>query len=652
MMAVTFEATSTEGLSRLGTFETPHGTVQTPALMPVINPNRILVEPNRMRSEMGAQVIITNAYIIKQGDELTETALDEGVHELIGWDGPLVTDSGTFQDYVYGDTELDPHEIVAFQRDIGSDLGTILDVFSTPDRTLDEAREDADETLVRAMDTIDDAGEMAVNLPVQGATYPEVREKAARDMARLNPPGGAVHPIGGVVPIMEDQRYAELFELVLAAQRGLDHGRPVHLFGAGHPQMLPLAVYLGCDLFDSAAYAKFAQDDRLVFPWGTQHLEDLGELACTCPTCREHTVDELAAIEGRDRTRALAVHNLHVTFAEMRRIRQAQRSGRLLELVLERADTHPTLYAVLDVLAEHTDQLEEREPLSQHRAVSLVDHATELHPQRARARERVIRRVQPRGDVVLLDPATRPFTANNTDTVEALRARGAHPYFPSRLGPVPYDVDEAYPFSQCIEPPIGDDVVEAARERLEAIADRWDVDAVDRDEAEQREPTGKPDLLDERIEATLSYQVGAQAAKRVLDGDIDVEVSPKTGRIRTVSVDGEHALSRRPHDGLFTLKLAGARRIHEWLPRPFMRVRVTEDSALFNADGKSVFNKFVLGCQKGLRSGDECLVVDEDDTLVACGRLKVSPAEGLDMASGPAVDVREGIGRDTYEQQT
>jgi 7-cyano-7-deazaguanine tRNA-ribosyltransferase len=647
-MPVTVEARAREGLSRRGTMETPHGPVDTPAMMPVINPNRTLIEPQRMAEDFGAQILITNAYIIRKDEDLRERAREDGVHALIDWDGPLVTDSGTFQDYVYGEIDLEPDEIVTFQREMGSDVGTILDVFSPPGRTHEDAEQEADDTLLRAVDAVDHAGDMALNLPVQGGTYPDLREAAARDVSRLEPPGGALHPIGGVVPLMEDQRYVTLTKAILGAQRGLHAGRPVHLFGAGHPHMLALAVYLGCDLFDSAAYAKYADDDRLVFPWGTVGLDELDELPCTCPPCRERTAGDLEALPDDERVQALGEHNLNVTMAEMRRIRHAQDSGRLLELVLERISAHPALDACRHVLADHVDQLEAREPVSHHRAVTVVDHGLDWHPQPERAMDRVDRRLDPRGPLTLLDAVDRPFTATATDEVQAMRARGVHPFFPSRLGPVPFDLDEAYPFSQCREGPITEPVVEASRETLDQLAEAWDVDVLAPETARQRPAEDKVDLTAERVAATASYQFGPQAGRRLLAGKVAIETSPRTGRVRTVETDGEHVLSRRAYDGLFTLKLAGARRIHEWLPRPFMRVRVDEESAPFNAAGKSVFAKFVLGVQKGLRPGEECLVVDPDDELVGCGQLRVSPAEMKDMGSGPAVDVREGIGKDTY----
>ena len=84
-----------------------------------------------------------------------------------------------------------------------------------------------------------------------------------------------MHPIGGVVPLMESYRFSELVDVIVASKKGLDPSRPVHLFGAGHPMTFPLAALLGCDMFDSASYAKYARDGRLMFAEGTTDLKSL-----------------------------------------------------------------------------------------------------------------------------------------------------------------------------------------------------------------------------------------------------------------------------------------------------------------------------------------------------------------------------------------
>ena len=100
----------------------------------------------------------------------------------------------------------------------------------------------------------------------------------------------------------------------------------------------------------------------------------------------------------------------------------------------------------------------------------------------------------------------------------------------------------------------------------------------------------------------------------------------------------------RAHDGLFTLKKHGAELIHGVNhPKSFMRVVVDDDSAEFNRQGKNVFAGFVLEADGNLRPGDECLVTDARDNLVAIGRVVLTAVEMKDFEKGVAAKVREGF---------
>ena len=271
---MTFEIKERDAAGRLCQFTTKHGKVTTPNLLPVINPNKMMITPKEMKKRFGIDILITNSYIIYKNPELKKQALESGVHALIDYNGSIMTDSGTFQSYVYGDVKLDPVEIVQFQRDIGSDIGTILDVFGTPDQSKATSEQGVQETIERARKSIPQKGEMLLACPVQGSVYPDLREYCARQLSALS---ADFFPIGGVVPLMEDQRYGDLVRCILAAKQGLDPSKPVHLFGAGHPLIFSLAVALGCDFFDSSAYAKYANDGRVIFQWGTEKFDDLKE---------------------------------------------------------------------------------------------------------------------------------------------------------------------------------------------------------------------------------------------------------------------------------------------------------------------------------------------------------------------------------------
>jgi 7-cyano-7-deazaguanine tRNA-ribosyltransferase len=357
-----FEVRSWDAAGRLGDLTVPRAgvTVRTPALMPVINPNLQTVAPGRLDDEFGAEILITNSYIVYTTDDLRERAEEEGLHELLDFEGAIVTDSGSFQLAEYGEIDVTTEEIVRFQREIGSDVATPVDVPTPPDASREQTREELATTEQALADAARvDTGEMLVNAPVQGSTHPDLREQSARTAAASD---HDVFPIGAAVPLLNDYRYADLVEVVLAAKRGLDADCPVHLFGAGHPMMLALAVAAGCDLFDSAAYALYARDDRYLTVAGTRALDEIEAFPCSCAVCADHTPADLRGRDDEPRERLLAEHNLHVTFAEMRRIRDAIRRGRLLELVERRARGHPGLLDGYRTLLDHVEQLERTEP--------------------------------------------------------------------------------------------------------------------------------------------------------------------------------------------------------------------------------------------------------------------------------------------------
>jgi 7-cyano-7-deazaguanine tRNA-ribosyltransferase len=118
-----------------------------------------------------------------------------------------------------------------------------------------------------------------------------------------------------------------------------------------------LAAALGCDLFDSAAYALYAEEGRYMTPEGTLRVDELDELPCACSACHGTRADE----PGFE---ALAQHNLNVSFAEMRRVREAIRAGNLLELVEQRCHAHPHLLDGLRRFGAHAETVERYDPAS------------------------------------------------------------------------------------------------------------------------------------------------------------------------------------------------------------------------------------------------------------------------------------------------
>lgn len=362
-MAAVFEVRAQDAAGRVGELSVPRAdaTVETPALMPVVNPNVITLEPKQI-GDLGAQLLITNAYIISTTEGLRERARDQGLHELLGFDGPIVTDSGSFQLAEYGDIDTTTEEILQFQREIGADIGTPVDIPTPPDADRDRAVDDLAKTQSRLETaTTVETGEMLVNGPIQGSTYQDLRRDAADQASALDLD---VFPVGAMVPLLESYRYDAVVELVAAAKSGLGPAAPVHLFGAGHPMVFALAAAIGCDLFDSAAYALYARDDRYLTVRGTAHLSDLQTFPCACPICTNNDPADIKALDDSSREKRLAEHNLRVSLSEIRRIRQAIREGSLLELVATRAAAHPSLVDGHRMLLEQSALLDRRDPAS------------------------------------------------------------------------------------------------------------------------------------------------------------------------------------------------------------------------------------------------------------------------------------------------
>jgi 7-cyano-7-deazaguanine tRNA-ribosyltransferase len=429
-----FEITHADAAGRIGELNVPRAdaTVETPALLPVINPHLRTVQPAEM-AEMGAQILITNSYIFYGSDEYREAALEEGLHGVLDFDGPIMTDSGSFQLAEYGEIDVDTAEILRFQREIGSDIATPVDIPTGPETSHERAEADLETTQERLETAAAfDAGEMLLTAPVQGSTVPDLRERAGRE-ARAT--GLDVFPIGGVVPLLNDYRYAEVVETVVAAKRGLGPAAPVHLFGAGHPMTFALAAAMGCDLFDSAAYALYARDGRYLTVRGTEQFEDLTYFPCGCPVCAEHTPEGLREAENDRTERLLAEHNLRVSLAEIRRIKAAIRAGDLLELVETRARGHPDLLDGYRALLEHADWLETHDPVRKGTFFYLSAESAR-RPEVRRHHDR-LSRVDPPGDLLLVPEGVDP---KGTDY-------GAVWTLAPAFGPVPLALERSYPLS-------------------------------------------------------------------------------------------------------------------------------------------------------------------------------------------------------------
>ncbi len=403
-----FEINKRDGLARLGKVKTKHGILDTPTLLPVVNPKILTLSMDELK-ECGAQGLITNSYIIYKNIELKEIAEEKGVHELLNWNGPIMTDSGTFQSHVYGEINMQPDEILNFQKKIGVDIGTVLDVFCEPETRFEEAKKELEETQNRIEEADKNKGSIFLAAPIQGGRHLDLRLEAAQMASKT---GADVFPIGGVVPLMEKNNFEKLAEVIIASKKGLDISKPVHLFGCGHPMLFALASFLGCDLFDSASYAKFASRDSLMFTWGTKNLDEIEEMPSEFSAAPGLTVKELKEMKKGNRQKIIAKHNLIVSFAEIRRVKQAIHDGLLWELVENRLRTSPALMKVFGVLKREMDWISNFEPAYRYKTPIKTGSESDLRP--------------------IFSKLTNSF--KNGDMI--------HPYF----GKVPNHLSETYPF--------------------------------------------------------------------------------------------------------------------------------------------------------------------------------------------------------------
>jgi 7-cyano-7-deazaguanine tRNA-ribosyltransferase len=455
---MSFEIKDKDLLGRIGKLKTKSGTVETPLLFPVINPNIQLVPPKRLKDTFGFEAVITNAYILKK--RFQNKPVEQGVHNFLGFDGAVMTDSGAYQILVYGEVEVSQAEIVRYQEQIGSDIATILDIPTGWKVTKDQAAKTVDETIQRAKDffktkTRDDILWVG---PVQGGRHLDLVAKSAVEMSKLP---FQVHALGSPTEVMENYRFDVLVDMIVTAKKNLPPERPLHLFGAGHPFMFSLAVALGCDFFDSAAYALYARENRYMTENGTMRLSELDYFPCQCAKCASETPQEVMAKTPKERETFLAEHNLYVCLAELKRIKQAIREGRLWEHMEMRAHAHPALFTALKKLKNHEDFIEKHSPTVKKSGIFFFSSVGLARPEVRHYRTRMLKRYCPPENirVLLLAPQTRkkPFhKAHEFNRIKQVSKRLGNAlsgsihvcFYAAPFGVIPLELDEVYPLSQ------------------------------------------------------------------------------------------------------------------------------------------------------------------------------------------------------------
>ena len=393
---MSFEVRHTDLAARIGKLHTPHGILETPAFVPVVHPVKQTVSPQFLK-KLGFDIVITNAYTTLRhyGDE----ARKRGIHNIIDYDGIVMTDSGGYQVLEYGSIEVQPSIIAQFEKDIGSDIPVPLDKPTGYGLKYEKAKGYVEETLKNAKETLDIIsegkgrsgeggegeafGEDAIWVgPIQGAEHSDLIKYSATALDKM---GFKLFALGSPVEIMEAYEFSTLAQMI-ANTKCVIPTKPIHLFGAGHPLTIPLAVALGCDMFDSASYMLYARDNRYMHANGTVRLKELSYLPCQCPICTTHTVKELHEMNRDKRTIEIAKHNLHILKTEVDTVKQAIIDGRLWEYVMQKARAHPKLMEAMEFF-KNFELLEEGTPLFKKKAIFLYDSLDQYRPEARRFRK-------------------------------------------------------------------------------------------------------------------------------------------------------------------------------------------------------------------------------------------------------------------------
>jgi 7-cyano-7-deazaguanine tRNA-ribosyltransferase len=435
---------------RIGTIKTKTSVFETPALLPVIHPVRQAVPCSDILS-MGYDAVMTNAYTTFR--RLRERS-QEGIHRIIGYDKSIMTDSGGYQVLEFGGVDVSVSEMAKFEEIIGSDIAIVLD----RPTGLDVTRKYAEKTVLQ---TIKAAKETRANLsrddilwtlPIQGGKYLDLVRKSAKSSAALN---FDCYALGSPVEVMEDYDFSLLVEMILASKRQLPQNKPFHLFGAGHPLILPLAIALGCDMFDSASYMLYAKEDRYISSIGTIRLEQLEYLGCSCKVCSSHTSKELKQLPREERIVSLARHNLSMLKQIIDETKQAIWEGRLWEYVSANSRNHPkALQAFISSISKADREFDKGTPAFKERGLFITDEIDLRRPElkRYRIKLRNLDFSLKKDLIILPDTKTKPLLRSELYQEIAKITMGNENCLVTfgcpNLGLVPAEISDIYPLSQ------------------------------------------------------------------------------------------------------------------------------------------------------------------------------------------------------------
>ncbi len=353
-----FKVTHSDGRARRGVLRTAHGDIDTPAFMPVGTYGTVkAMNPAELRA-LGAQIVLGNTFHLWLRPGLEVIGAHGGLHRFMGWEGPILTDSGGFQVFSLGAlrkiTEegvkfqspvngdacfLSPEESMRIQRVLNSDIVMVFDECTPYPATADEARQSMQLSLRWAARSKAAHGDNANALfgIVQGGVYEPLRDESLAGLVAIGFDGYA---IGG---LSVGETKEEMLRILRHTAPQLPADKPRYLMGVGTPSDIVAAVQAGVDLFDCVLPTRNARNGWLYTSTGViklrnaRYRNDLAPLdaRCDCYTCTHFTrayLHHLQKVNEILGARLNTLHNLHFYQRLMQRLRAAISDGNLAAL--------------------------------------------------------------------------------------------------------------------------------------------------------------------------------------------------------------------------------------------------------------------------------------------------------------------------------
>jgi queuine tRNA-ribosyltransferase len=357
-----FTVTATDGEARAGVLRTAHGDVPTPAFMPVGTKGTVKsVHPDELRA-LGATIVLGNTYHLhfRPGEDVVADL--GGLHRFMGWDGPILTDSGGFQVFSLRDTilavdddgvtfrsvydgrpeRLTPERAAAIQAALGSDVAMCLDICPPADVPRAELAEAVRRTTLwagRQRRAARADGQLLFGI-AQGGAEPELRRRSIAEVVELDFDG---HALGGLA-VGESRE--EMLDAVAWAAPLLPADRPRYFMGIGDPEGILAVIARGMDMFDCVLPTRTARTGSALTREGRLNLRNARfardpaplDEDCPCPACERFSRAYIRHLVNQHELlglRLLSLHNLRFVLDLTAGARAAIERGELASFTAE-----------------------------------------------------------------------------------------------------------------------------------------------------------------------------------------------------------------------------------------------------------------------------------------------------------------------------